>query len=240
MHDIDFLPADYVCVQTMRKNDTWVRGLFVAVLAVMAVGWVQQQRSLRELRACRERASLQVKSVLSQAQAGEDLRDQLQQVHHRTHLLHGLRSHVRPTQWLAAITGALPQQTVIHEIHSEIEEEADQAENRVAPISAKSGTRPAIDPLQEDLQRLALQTPRRAIVISIRGAAKDDIEVSMLLKELQQTGLFERVQLLFTDQHPQGDRMLRSFAIRLRTRSLTNAPRTTQPVAVDDRQVSPH
>lgn len=240
MHDIDFLPADYVCVQTTRKNDTWLRGLFVAVLALMAVGWVEQRRSLRELIARRDRAYLQVKSVLSQVQAGEDLKHQLQHVHNRTHLLHGLRSHARPTQWLTAIAGALPKQTVIHEIHSELDEEATPTSQQALPTAAKTGTGALTSPLLHDLNRLSLQTPRRGLIISIRGAATDDIEVSTLLKALHQTGLFERVQLLFTDQHIQGDRTLRAFAIRLRTRSLTNAPRITQPVAVDDRQVGPH
>lgn len=240
MHDIDFLPADYVCVQTTRKNDTWLRGLFVAVLALMAVGWVEQRRSLRELIARRDRAYLQVKSVLSQVQAGEDLKDQLQHVHNRTHLLHGLQSHARPTQWLTAIAGALPKQTVIHEIHSELDEEVAPAGQQALPTAAKTGTSALADLLQHDLHRLSQQTPRRGLIISIRGAATDDIEVSTLLKALNQTGLFERVQLLFTDQHFKDDRALRSFAIRLRTRSLMTVSRTTQPVAVDDRQVGPH
>ena len=54
-------------------------------------------------------------------------------------------------------------------------------------------------------------------MISIRGSAADDLEVSQFLNALHQNNLFERVQLLFTDQHVRKDRTMRSFAIRLRT-----------------------
>src|ERR1700744_136307 len=104
MHDIDFLPADYVCVQPTRKNDTWLRALFVAVLGVMTTGWLEQQRSLRELTARRDRAHAQVQAMLVQAEVSKDLKLQLQHVHNQTHLRHGLRSHARPTRWLSAIT----------------------------------------------------------------------------------------------------------------------------------------
>ncbi|MDB5342650.1 MAG: hypothetical protein JWP89_1027 [Schlesneria sp.] len=228
MQDIDFLPADYVCVQTTRKNDTWLRGLFVAVLALMALGWFEQQRSLRELVARRDRAQIQVAAMLSQVDLGDQLRVELQQGEDQARLLHGLRLHASPTRWLTEVVGALPEQVLLTEMHAEIEEGA------AAAADSNADDNSSIDPLHQDLQRFVKQTPRRALMISLHGTAADDLQVAEFLRQLHQTRLFERVQLLFTDHQPVSERMQRSFAIRLRTRSLLGAQRTNQPVASGD------
>ncbi len=229
MHEIDFLPADYVCVQTTRKNDTWLRGLFVAVLGLMALGWFEQHRSLRELVARRDRAQIQLAAMLSQVDLGDQLRDQLRQGEDQTRLLQGLRLHASPTRWLTEVVGALPEQVLLTETHAEIDEGA------ATETDASDDEKSSIDSLHRDLQRLVKQTPRRALMISLRGVAADDLQVAEFLRKLHQAGLFERVQLLFTDHQPGGEQMQRSFAIRLRTRSLLSAERTNQPVASGDR-----
>jgi hypothetical protein len=228
MQDIDFLPADYVCVETTRKNDTWLRGLFVAVLGLMALGWSEQQRSLSELVARRDRAQIQLAAMLSQVDLGDQLRVQLQQGEDQARLLQGLRLQASPTRWLTAIVGALPERTLLTEIQAEADDGATPETDSNADDDSSN------DPLHQDLQRLAKVTPRRAILISVRGAAADDLQVAEFLRKLHQAGLFERVQLLFTDHQPGSEPMQRSFAIRLRTRSLLIAERTNQPVASGD------
>ena len=235
MNDIDFLPADYVCVQTTRKNNYWLRLVFTAVLSLMAVGWVAQQASIRDLTARRNRMQEQASAVLSQIDSGDHLKLELKQMENGGRLLDGLRAQVPPTRWLAAIVGAMPVQTTISEIHSEVN---DGVEAVVRPDpnagANKPNAAPAADPVLQDLERLTKLTPRRSLIISLRGSAADDVEVSHFLTALHQADLFERVELLFTDQHVQGNKTVRSFAIRLRTRPLggKRAERSTAtPVA---------
>jgi hypothetical protein len=233
MHDIDFLPADYVCVQTTRKNNNWLRGLFVAVLALMAVGWVAQQRSIQELAARRHRTQQQASAMLSKLESEDQLRLELKQLENGRRLLDGLRAQVPATRWLVAIVNALPTQSSIAEIHSEIDEGTEPNLPLEQNGQAKPGSAPAPDSIQQDLDRMTKLTPRRTVVISVRGSAADDLEVSRFLTALNQTGLFERVQLLFTDQDSRQERTLRTFAIRLRTRPLGKPQRTSaQPVAL--------
>lgn len=234
MHDIDFLPADYVCVQTTRKNDTWLRVLFVAVLGLMAVGWYEQRRSFRELVARRDRVHTQLASMLSQVDSGDHLRSQLKHGENHGRLLKGLRLQASPSRWLTAVVGALPGRTMLTEMHAEVDDGADVANVDTTTVSQMTQHLTA-SPIHHDLQRIAKETPRRALRISIRGAAPDDLEVSEFLRDLHRTGLFETVQLVFTDHQPRSERLQRSFAIRLRTRPLLKASRTNQPVAVDHR-----
>lgn len=235
MIDIDFLPADYVCVQITRKNNTWLRGLFVAVLVLMALGWMAQKKSIRDLTLRRDRINTQTTAVMAQLDSGDELRAELKQVENDGRLLNGLRTQTPPTRWLTAIVGALPDQATISEIHSEVDDGSDVLARHDAPTQpGPPNAQPSVDPVLQDLRRLAQLTPRKALTISVRGTATDDLEVSAFLLSLHETQLFERVQLLFTDHFAVGDRTLRSFAIKLRTRSMTSQrlpSKTSAPVA---------
>lgn len=235
MNDVDFLPADYVCVQITRKNNTWLRGLFVAVLGLMAVGWIAQQRINEDLVARRDRMISQATAVLAHLDSGDQLMAELKHAQDSERLLNGLRTHIPPTRWLTAIVAALPENVVMTEISAEVDEVIglpgpDPGSGPRQPIVSAA---PA-DPIREDLDRLIQITPRRSLLISLRGTARDDLEVSLFLTSLHQSRLFDRVQLLFTDQLLAGDKSARSFAIRLRTpvqgsqRSTTSS---TAPVA---------
>lgn len=233
MNDIDFLPADYVCQQTTRSNDNWLRGVFVAVLGLMAIGWYAQQRSISDLTSRRDRLRQQAVTLASQTDRGELLRVELQQLEDNGRLLNGLRTQVPPTRWLTAIVNSLPEKACFTEIHSEVDDGVDTT-RPLDPHSAKSTPAPRSNAIKEDLGRLAKTTPQRSLSIMLRGTATDDLEVSSLLTALHKLQLFDHVQLLFTDQQTVGNRILRSFAIRLRTRPLANrtgARTSTSPVA---------
>lgn len=233
MNDIDFLPADYVCQQTTRSNDNWLRGLFVAVLGLMAIGWFAQQRSIADLTRRRDRLREQAITLASQTDRGDQLRLELQQLEDNARLLNGLQTQVPPTRWLTSIVNALPEKACFTEIHSEVDdgvETSPQADQN----SSKSNPATRTDLIKQDLARLAKITPQRNLTIMLRGSAADDLEVSTLLTALHKLQLFDRVQLLFTDQQTAGNQNLRSFAIRLRTRPLTHRAgiqSSTSPVA---------
>ena len=243
MNDIDFLPADYVCVQATRTNNNWLRGLFATVLVLMAIGWAAQHKSMIDLTARRNRMQEHANSVLSKLDSGDHLKAELNHAENGTRLLDGLRSQVPPTRWLSAIVGALPSQTSMIEIHAEIDD-GTEVITRPDPNAAANKPNPTTptDLVQQDLDRLSKLTPRRSLTISLRGSAADDLEVSKLLTALHKTELFEKVQLLFTDQLALGDKTIRSFAIRLRTRPLNSRPlqrANSQPVAAGNRPIEP-
>lgn len=230
MNDIDFLPADYVCKQTTRSNNNWLRGLFAAVLALMAIGWFAQQRSISELTKRRDRLREQAAALAAQTDRGDQLRVELQQLENNARLLNGLRTQVPPTRWLTAIVNSLPTKACFTEIHSEVDEGAE-ASPRPDPNAQKTAPATPQELIRQDLNRLAKTAPHRNLSIMLRGSAADDLEVSTLLTSLHKLQLFDRVQLLFTDQQTVGNRNLRSFAIRLRTRSFINRPSLRSPTS---------
>jgi hypothetical protein len=197
----------------------------------MGVGWAAQQKSVQDLTSRHNRMKEHAALILSQLDTGDQLRAELKLLENGGRLLDGLRLQSPPTRWLTAVAGALPEQTTLSEIHSEIDDDPAAAV-RLAPAPGIKPELPSpAEAVQADLNRLALLAPRQSLTISLRGTATDDLEVSRFLTALNQTGLFERTQLLFTDQQTVGNSSLRAFAIRLRTRSMTRPRRPHPPAA---------
>jgi hypothetical protein len=80
MYDVDFLPADYVCVRLTRNNHNWVRGLFAVVLGLMALGWIAQRQSLGEKVLRRDRLKQQTTVLMAQLGSADELRADLTEV----------------------------------------------------------------------------------------------------------------------------------------------------------------
>ena len=219
MHDIDFLPADYVCVRTTRFSNNWLRVVFVAAVSLMLVGWLAQRHSLNELTTRRSRLQEQTSALMSTLGSPEVLRRELKLVESQGRLLDALRLNVPPSRWLSAVVQSLPSQVTLREMKSSLEE---LAEPTARAVPARSNSPPLEEqvaaPIERDLDRLAKSAERQLLVISLSGTADDDQAVSSFLNALQRTNLFDRVQLLFTDQHSQGAGGQRSFAVRLRVR----------------------
>lgn len=221
MYDIDFLPSDYVCVRTTRHSNNWLRGLFAIVLGSMIVGWMAQRNSLNALIARRNRMQEQTNALQAKLGSAEHFRRELEQLESDARLLDVLRLNASPSRWLSAVALALPSQVVLHDVRATVEELAEPS-TRSAPnrSSPKPVEEPVGNPVQRDLDRLAKSAERQVLTISLNGTAPDDLAVSSFLNALQRTTLFDRVQLLFTDQHGQGEHSLRTFAVRLRARPI--------------------
>lgn len=220
MNDIDFLPQDYVCVQTKRNKSNWLRGLLAVVLVLIAVGWVTQHRSMSELAARRDRMRDQAIALLARVEPPDALKSELARQLNNTRLVDALRSQIPPSRWMAAIVDVLPPQTMVSEIRAEIDDGTAVTTRIEQPSAVKSNEAAITDPVELDLNRLAPIVQRRSLVISIRGIADDDLEISRFLNGLHRNDQFERVQLLFTDQQVHRNRAVRSFAIRIHTASL--------------------
>lgn len=221
MHDIDFLPPNYVCVRATRFSNNWLRVVFVAAVSLMVVGGWAQSHTLNQLTARRNLLQQQTNELLSKLGSPDTLRRELKVVESESKLLDALRLNVPPTRWLSAIVQALPSSASLREMRSSREEIAESPVLGTAGgDSSKPSEKSVGDPIERDLDRLARLAERQTLVISLSGTAEDDQAVSSFLNALQRTNFFDRVQLLFTDQLGQGAGSQRSFAVRLRARPI--------------------
>ena len=217
MHDIDFLPADYVCIRETRSSNNWLRALWVTLATLVAVSWIAQASTTRQLIAHRNELHRQTQELRSQLGSHEVRFHEMAAAENRERLLDLLLFNAYPSQWLSTLSGALPPQVTLREIRSALEDIQNPhvLETNTDNSSTVLDDEPT-NSVERDLERLARLAERRSLVISLRGAASDDMAVSSYLNALQRTNVFDHVQLLFTDQeHPRGG-VSRTFAIRLR------------------------
>ncbi len=247
MNDIDFLPADYVCVRATRFSNNWLRVVFVVAVSLMVTGWLAQIHALNQLTVRRSRLQEQSHALWSKLDSPDVLRRELNVVECEGRLLEVLRLNVPPTRWLSAVMQSLPAQVSLREIRVSREEIAlIPSLGTAGGSNPKPPEEPSGDPLERDLDRLAKSTERQLLVIALNGIADDDQAVSQFLNALQRTNLFDRVQLLFTDQHREGTGGQRSFAVRLRIRPIPGRPANQRPEpndaprpAITERPASP-
>ncbi len=232
MHDIDFLPADYVCIRETRSSNNWLRALWVTLGTLMAVSWIAQASTTRQLVAHRNELHRQTRELRAQLGSRDVRFHEMAAAENRERLLDLLQFHACPSQWLSALSSALPPQVTLREVRSAQEVLANP---EVPPMTTDNSSAAhddeQTDSVERDLERLARLAERRAVVISIRGAAPEDRAVSSYLKALQQTKVFDRVHLLFTDQEHPRDGARRTFAIRLRVLSIPNRLACQQTVS---------
>lgn len=217
MHDIDFLPADYVCIRETRSSNNWLRALWVTLATLMAVSWIAQASTTRQLIAHRNELHLQTQELRSQLGSRDVSIHEMAVAENRERLLDLLQFNAYPSQWLSVLSSALPPQVTLREIRSTQEGLA----NPEVPSTNTDNLSTVLDDeqtdsVERDVERLAHLAKRRSLVISLRGAASDDLAVSSYLNALQRTNVFDHVQLLFTDQEHARDGVSRTFAIRLR------------------------
>ena len=217
MYDIDFLPADYVCIRETRSSNNWLRALWVTLATLVAVSWIAQTSTTRQLIAHRNELHLQTQELRTQLASRDVSIHEMTVVENRERLLDALQFNASPSHWLSALSSALPPQVALREIRSTQEDLANpEAPSTTSGNSSTAHDDEQSDSVERDLERLARLAERRSVVISLRGAATDDVAVSSYLNALQRTNVFDHVQLLFTDQERARDAVSRTFAIRLR------------------------
>ena len=217
MHDIDFLPADYVSRRETRSSNNWLRTLWAILATLIAVGWINQTSTTRQLIARRNELHRQTQALHLKLGSHDVRFRELIAVENRERLLDVLQLNAFPSRWLSTLSGTLPPQVTLREIHSAQEELA----NPNVPAATIENVLTAyddeqIDPVERDLKRLVGMAERRSLAISLRGTAPDDQTVSSYLSALQRTNVFDQVHLLFTHQEQPTDGEHRTFAIRLR------------------------
>lgn len=237
MHDIDFLPADYVCLRETRSSNNWLRALWVTLATLVAVSWIAQASTTRQLIAHRNELHRQAQELRSQLGSRDVRFHEMAVAENRERLLDLLQFNAYPSQWLSALSGALPSQVTLREIRSAQEDLAnpDVPSTTTVNSSIVFDDEPT-NSVERDLERLARLAERRSVVISLRGTAPDDRAVSSYLDALQQTNVFDRVQLLYTDQEHPRDGAQRTFAIRLRVLPIPDRLARQQAVSA----VAPH
>jgi Tfp pilus assembly protein PilN len=200
MSSIDFLPNDYVCVQTRRLQARWRRVSLVMLTSLVAYGAVNESYRQMQAEQTRIAVATRLRALGHQLPNSRALERRLEAAEQEADRLARVELSIRPSRVFAAISSALPQGTRLTELSLKFD------------TSPQHDTVPQFDPALAELagrdvpRRGALanaakgtgpQTPEsnNRLRIVVRGLAVSDERIAMLLNQLEATGLFAGIQL---------------------------------------------
>ena len=218
--EVDFLPDSYHRNQRRREKKIWRCSLAVMFLALIVLGTTGQRRELIHLQQNRCDLQKQVSDATAQLAKPDELRKEMAHLDAKADLVTHLRLRVPTTRILAAVANSLPRFVALTEYRSTRDTIDSKSSSRPQPPKKKQdeANTPEKQPEQLDLEQTQENAQRTGLFVSLVGIAPDDVAISRYLATLEATGIFDEVQLLYTDQHAHGDHRLRKFEVRLRVK----------------------
>jgi len=222
VQDIDFLPASYKHERERSRKRLSRRITLVVFLSLIVAGTWQQRRNRLTLEAQRDRLQLQAGRMLSQLGDPEQIKAEIRQRELHANLLAHLRLRVSATRVLAAVVRCLPKYVSLTRCELNLEEKS--APRQVRAVTAgkvhpenRQEAKPK-PPAERDLQAIRDESDHKVVTVSIEGLAPNDLAISSYIAALHDAGLFDDVQLQYSDTYEYGEHQLRSFEIRLQVR----------------------
>ncbi|MEX1097429.1 MAG: hypothetical protein WED34_15390 [Planctomycetales bacterium] len=216
--DIDFLPASFHQHRQRRQKAAWRRALLGVFLTLIVLGTVRQHQVRTARATARDDLRRQAAALVERLESREALQARIDRLDLRANLVAQLRLRIAPTRLLAGVSAVRPEFVSLREFRMTREQLTSAAASAPPSAAAAGSSAPVVPAEQQDLDRLARQANESAVFVHLAGIAPDDVTLSRYLIALEETGLFDEVKLLYTDEHRHGDHWLRSFRLRLRVR----------------------
>ncbi len=218
--EIDFLPASFHQGRERRKIKLWRSAILGIALALSMLGGAQQYYHNRELAATRTNLEQHVLDSFAQLQGADVKRRRIESLEAQANLVTQLRLCVPPTRLLSAVTDCLPEYVSLTEFRVERNRISATSSKRTRTEQPQSSDAAAEhkSAAELDLEQLLRDRSQTALSVSLTGVAPDDQSVSGYLAALKQTGLFDDIQPLYTDESEFRELPLRRFSVRLSVR----------------------
>ncbi len=150
MQDIDFLPADYVCLRETPPSNSGPCVWLVVAVTLIATSWGTMTCVTNQLVARRNELHRQSRDLHAKLGLSQTLLHEWTAVEHEERLIGLLRLQAAPSRWLSAIRQAMPPQLSLSEIGSTFAGESE-TKPLSRPLEANSIDHGERSPLEQDL-----------------------------------------------------------------------------------------
>ena len=205
MGTVDFLPEDYVAAKSRTRANLLCFALFIVVM--VGLGWtflINQQRDA------------EVKVL------DEQVNDTILRENRKLTRMRELNQKKRSMLEKARITGMLlqrvPRSLVLAELTNAMPKQCSWLKWTLVSVKAKTErSRRPVSRLQARLlaRRAAEQTPKMIFKLTIEGLSPTDLEVAKFMTAIKNCPLFDKVNLISTEEHKLDEEILRRFRVQL-------------------------
>jgi len=195
MHTIDFLPESYREKSSRRHDMVWRLGVVALLVGLVGASLLYQFGQRRAVLAQlaevdqQHAQAQQTIAELGQAQA------ELQQARRAAALYVYLQHRWPSSRLLEAVARHLPEQLVLDEVRAVRERGGDAPVATTARSAGEGNEVEALPPHQRDLTELRKQNDDYRSVVYVHGTADDAAALHRYVRSLQESPLWEEVQL---------------------------------------------
>ena len=204
-----FLPEEYLTQRRERRTNVLSVGLFVLVMAGVAIAFVVTDRNWNGIRNSRNEVNKQFELATDQIKAMEAYEDRVSQMIDKAHVAVGLLDTVPKSILLAEIIARMPEGLGMLRLHYESTE--------IKPARAKTPALRSISARADaaEEEKKAREPRRWNTSLTIEGLAPTDQEVSRFMDALVELDLMRRVRLEFSREKEIDDVAMREFRITM-------------------------
>ena len=205
-----FLPEEYLVQRRERRTNVLSVGLFVLVMAGVAIAFVVTDRNWNEIRNARSEVNHQFELATDQINAMEAYENRVSMMLEKAHVAVGLLDTVPKSILLAEIIARMPEGLGMLRLHYETSE-----------IKAARAKTPAVRSISARETQAQKEVPRTReprmwnATLVIEGIAPTDQEVSRFMDALVELELMRRVRLEYSREKELNDMAMREFKITM-------------------------
>jgi len=212
MKKVDFLPEDYMDKKAQQRTNVICLVLFFLVMAGVAGGVImteKRQKNMNDREQLVKRNYVKATESLKQMETLEKKKEQMMK---KATISAALMEMVPRSLLIALVTNDLPTGVSLLEYKLKSKVIKKKTVRTKSSVRSKNKRRRKTADDQEEAEAFKMPD-KMETSIEIEGLANSDLQVADLIANLNQSELFEQVNLLFSEKYEEGDMVLRRFRL---------------------------
>lgn len=197
MRELEFLPDWYPRLRKRKRFvgvQAWATGVLLAGLCLW--GWLSD-RNIRAASASITVLKGEISQTDSELRRLDEALAQQKELTAKDLIMKKLGEHVESTRVLAAIQEAMPDEMALLNFSTEVRETPRKAPGLVA-AAAVQNSQPLVD---------------RRLEVSILGVGPTDATLAKFMRNLNDSGLVDHINMSFSQERVEANRVMRQFAV---------------------------
>ncbi len=208
--NVDFLPDDYLDKKAQRQTNLVCLVLFFVVVGSVGAGFLLIQQRHQGLKKKLDRVNRQMAQASSSLDQLEELETKKEKMITKANVCGSLLEKCPRSLILATLTNDLPRGVSLLEYEMESKEIKPERE---APSRSRSKSKRSLTKKTNTEKEADAKPPVFTTTIDIAGLAPTDLEVAQLISNLDQSQMFNAVNLQLSEEYEMKDEIVRKFKI---------------------------
>lgn len=207
-NQLSFLPDDYLVRKAQHRTNVLCAGLFVVMIAAIAVTFTTAERRMRSAEERHDKVNKEYTDAAKRIAEVDQLQNRQKLLARQAELAASLIDRVPRSKVLAELTNRLPTGVSLTDLEMTRKKRAAPVVTKTAFAKRKSGAKGKTVELPPAPDQFDVQ-------VQVVGVAGSDQQVSAFMESLQNSGLFSAVELLYSSQLDRAETDTRKFNLDL-------------------------